>query len=283
MLARESGPAGGKERAERHFPHLGFGETEHVADARSGYEPILTEALALYSHDRLSGQRFREGWKGVGHLAHGWYLRCHRGAKAVVILDDAGFAEEASPLRRSVIEHVVALQWLAVEGERILDTVARAHADSSQRVRDAVETAGWTSISLGEADEAIASAAADERDPANDYLQKFAARARQYGDAHTMVEYLIECGRSHPSYESAICYTDLSDETFLDESTRRLWQVPFATTHVLEALEAVREAFDPRPWAVELRRLIEQFRDVTDAVREQDGLPPAEWPPLHNF
>lgn len=264
-------------------PHLGLGKTRQVADARSGYEPILTEALTLYSLERMGGQRFREGWQGVGHLAHGWYLRCHRGVMAISLLGNAGFAEEASPLRRSVIEHVVALQWLAVEGNRILDTVARAHADSSQRVRDAVETAGWTSISLEDADEAIVSAAADERDPANDHLQKFAARARRYSDAHTMVEYLVECGRSHPSYESAICYTDLSDGTFLNEPQRALWQISFAATHVLEALEAVREAFEPRPWAIELNRLMEQFRDVTDAVREQDGLPPAEWPPLRNF
>jgi hypothetical protein len=263
--------------------YSGLRETWRVVDARSGYEPILNEALALYSSNILGGQRFREGWRGVGHLAHGWYLRCHRGALAVVLLGDAGFAEEASPLRRSVIEHVVALQWLAVEGDGILDTVARAHADNSQRVRDAVESARWTSISLEEADEAIASAAADERDPANDYLQKFAGRARRYSDAHTMVEYLVECGRSHPSYESAICYYDISDGTFLDESIAALGQVPFGATHVLEALEAVREAFDRRPWTLELRRLIEQFREVTDAVRMQDGLPPAEWPPLREL
>ena len=251
-----------------------------MTGARLEYQPILEEALTLYSASRMSGQKFRQGWEAVGHLAHGWYLRCHRGALALVVLGNAGFAEEASPLRRSIIEHVVALQWLAVEGDRVLDTVARAHADSSQKVRDAVATAGWTSISLKEADEATASAAADDRDPANDYLQKFASRARRYSDAHTMVEYLAECGRSHPSYESAICYLDLSDRTFVDESTRSIWQVPFATTHVLEALEAVREAFDPRPWTGDLHRLIEQFRDVTDAVQKEDGLAPVEWPPI---
>ena len=251
-----------------------------MTDPRLGYQPILEEALTLYSAPRMRGQTFRQGWEAVGHLAHGWYLRCHRGALALVVLGDAGFAEEASPLRRSIIEHVVALQWLAVEGDRVLDTVARAHADSSQRVRDAVVTAGWTSISLQEADEAIASAAADDRDPANDYLQKFATRARRYSDAHTMVEYLAECGRSHPSYESAICYYDLSDGTFVTESTRSVWQVPFATTHVLEALQAVREAFDPRPWPGELQHLIERFRDVTDVVRKADGLAPVEWTPI---
>ena len=254
-----------------------------MTDERSGCEPILDEALTLYTPDVLGGRKFREGWRDVGHLAHGWYMRCHRGAQALVILGDAGFAEEASPLRRSIIEHVVALQWLAMEGDRVLDTVARAHADSSQRVRDAVESAAWTSVSLADADDAIASAAADGRDPANDYLQKFANRARQYSDAHTMVEYLVECGRSHPSYESAICYYDIWAGTFLEESIRSIWQVPFAATHVLEALEAVREVFDPRPWAIELRRLFEQFRDVTDAVRLHDGLPPAEWPPLREL
>ncbi len=81
--------------------------------ARADYEPILTQLLELYpGYVRAGSIRLRDGWRGVAHLAHGWYLRCHRGVESILVLDRSGFAEEASPLRRSVIEHGIALRWL---------------------------------------------------------------------------------------------------------------------------------------------------------------------------
>lgn len=249
-----------------------------VVDARRAYEPILAEALSLYSAERLAGQPFREGWKGVGHLAHGWYLRCHRGVLALLALDTAGFAEEGSPLRRSIIEHVVALQWLAHEGEGVLDAVARGHARSVESLKDAMRAAQWTSFDLEEADRVIASTEAEDRDRTKDYLLHFKARVGTFGDVHAMAEWLLECSRSHPSFESAVTYFDPSDESLLESPRISVWQVPFATTHVMMALEAVRKVFDPQPWDVEFRVLTERFKNVTDAARAQDGLRPIQWP-----
>lgn len=56
-------------------------------------------------------------------------------------LDTAGYAEEASPIRRSVIEHSLALKWLAAEGNRILDTVARGYASDAKKRGAAVSEA----------------------------------------------------------------------------------------------------------------------------------------------
>jgi hypothetical protein len=96
------------------------------------------------------------------------------------------------------------------------------------------------------------------------------------------MEYLVECGHSHPSYESAMAYCDVNDGTVAGEPWVTVWQVPFATTHVLAALDAVRQAFDPNPWTDELQRLGQQYRDATDAVRQEDGLPPVEWSVLQD-
>jgi hypothetical protein len=72
-------------------------------DARRGYLPLYEELKLLYPNLLTKGPACRTGYRGVVHLAHGWYLRCHRGVEAIVLLGDAGYAEEASPIRRSVI------------------------------------------------------------------------------------------------------------------------------------------------------------------------------------
>src|SRR5258708_2707914 len=117
-------------------------------DARRGYQPLLEELFDLYPR-LLRGEpevRIRTGYRQVSFLAHGWYLRCHRGIESVLLLDAAAHAEEASPIRRSIIEHVVALRWLAAVGDKILDTVARGHARETKRRGDAVAAAKWTSV-----------------------------------------------------------------------------------------------------------------------------------------
>ncbi len=106
---------------------LAAASNAQITDARRGYLPLLEELLQLYPKLIRSQPMWREGYKEVAYLAHGWYLRCHRGIQAILMLDDAGYAEEASPIRRSVIEHALALRWLAAEGDKILDTVTRWH------------------------------------------------------------------------------------------------------------------------------------------------------------
>lgn len=252
-------------------------QNDETAGARGAYVPLLAELLQLYPGLLRSHPTLRLGYRGVGHLAHGWYLRCHRGVQAILLLDRAGYSEEASPIRRSVIEHVLALRWLAVEGDTILDTVLRAHACGATTIATAVSGAGWTSIDLADIEQVIAGIDPDNRDPSNDYLTRFAHRLARYGDEHTMPGYLAECARTHPGYESAVCYVELPSGSLLLEPRKALWQVPFSTTHMLEALLALRQAFDPEPWKAELDRIVDSYLAVTDAVRRQDGLPPVDW------
>jgi len=248
--------------------------------ARSGYEPLLLEALKLYPAWTQSGPKVRTGYQYVGHLAHGWYMRCHRGVEAILLLDRVGYAEEASPIRRSVIEHVLALRWLAAEGDGIYDTVARGHASDVQRRADAVSAAGWTSVDFEKLAEIIAEIDPDSRDSRNDYLRAFAHRLAKYGDHRMLPGYLAECGKTHPGYESAISYVEVPSGLLLDVSDTAVWQVPFAAHELLEALVAVREIFDPKPWRDELKGIVERYKAVTDEVRREDGLAPAEWPTL---
>jgi len=249
------------------------------SDARRGYQPLLEEMFHLYPRlvRGVPTVRIRDGYRKVPFLAHGWYLRCHRGIESLLLLDAAGHAEEASPIRRSVIEHNVALFWLAAEGDKILDTIARGHAHDTEKRGNAVAAAKWTSVDPDEFKKVLLDIDRDTLDAHNDNLLTFAKRLEKYGDKHTQVEYLSEITRTHAGYESAASYVDLNDGTLLMQPRDPIWQIPFSTSHILEALLAVQEIFEPKPWEKELELILERYISVTDAVREQEGLRPIDW------
>jgi hypothetical protein len=255
-----------------------------ATDPRAKYRPILDEALLLYPalmnarRDQLP--KVRVGYTQVLQYAHGWYMRCHRGITAILTLDEGGYVEEASPLRRSVIEHGVALSWIAVEGDKIVDTIALGHQRSAERRLDAVRTAGWTSLNAQDFIDVLDEIESGAYDKSNNYLLAFAKLLEKYSDPNALPGYLAECGKSHPTYESAMAYVDLPGGGLRSTPREPVPAAPFCTTHLLESLVAVREVFDPKPWREELTDLLERFQRVTDQVRIHDGLKPAEWPEL---
>ena len=99
------------------------------------FEPILDELLTLYPDalDRGVVPPARSSHRISSLLAHGWYMRSHRTAHAIKLLERAGFVGEVAPLRRTLIEHTVALVWLAEEGDEILPTLAGGHAYGVKR------------------------------------------------------------------------------------------------------------------------------------------------------
>jgi Family of unknown function (DUF5677) len=244
-------------------------------DARDGYAPIFDRLLLIYPESPELHVTPR--CQKVAHLAHGWYMRCYRGAQAIVALGREGYAVEAAGIRRSIIEHVVALKWLAAEGDVILDSVARAHARGAERILAAATAADWKSIDPTQMAEIIASAGASLRGSENDYLSHFAHRAAKYADVHTMPGYLAECDQTHACYESAMAYVTVPDGSPLFTPRTAVPQVPFATGELLEATIALQPVFVDPPWAGALAQLRADFLVVTDAVREQDGLPPVDW------
>jgi hypothetical protein len=233
--------------------------------------------MNLYPSLAQSLPTWRDGYAKVGFLAHGWYMRCHRTVEAVLNLGDAGYADEAAPLRRSMIEHVLALRWLAAEGDKILDTIARAHAfDTKNRVH-AVATAGWTSVDTEELERIIADIDPDSLNRSGDRLLSFAHRLAEYGDDHTRPGYIAESAKSHPTYESAVSYVAVPGGELLWHAREPVWSVPFCTAHLFEALLCVREVFEPQPWESEIESVIKRYQEVTDEVRKKDGLPPVDW------
>lgn len=169
------------------------------------YSAILGDLLPIYG-TRPTPLGLRAEYLRVTHLAHGWYMRAQRSAEAIMLLRKVGYAPEAWPLRRAVLEHTVNLKWLASDGGRVADLVRRAAAFSAQKRRESVVEAGWSSADLEIFDEVIADLDATEEHRRFDYLNAFAPRVRAYGTPGDYASYLIDTAHSHPSWETAAVY-----------------------------------------------------------------------------
>lgn len=55
-------------------------------DARAAFAPLLEQMLPLYPRMLAAGSPpVRDGYQQTAYLAHGWYLRCHRGIESILI------------------------------------------------------------------------------------------------------------------------------------------------------------------------------------------------------
>jgi len=247
-------------------------------DARAAYAPLLEELMPLYDELLRSGvPTVRDGYRKVALIAHGWYMRVEPGVEALLVLNSTGLIEEAAPIRRSMIEHVLALRWLAAEGDRAADTLALGHAYDARKRGDAARLAGWRSVDQAQVDGVVAEIEEAGYAEGNNHLLQFAHRARQYGDEHVLPGYLAETARSHPTYESAASYIEHETQAARPNSRDSVWPVPFATTHLLEALICMQSVYEDEPWSAQLAEALGEYRAITDRVRAQDGLPPVDW------
>lgn len=97
-----------------------------------------------------------------------------------------------------MLEHVVALKWLAAEGNRVVDPMIRELANQADRRRQAMEAASWTGGNHSAFAEAIADGAAATDDVSQDTYLKFKHRCDTYGHPDEGSSWLIETAHSHP-------------------------------------------------------------------------------------
>jgi hypothetical protein len=90
---------------------------------------------------------------------------------------------EAAPIRRTVI----ALRWLAEEGDSVLDVMALEHAAPARRIVEATRAANWTSVDQHEIQALIDEIDEKSRDHT---MKEFKHFSKQYKDrgAHHVVE-----------------------------------------------------------------------------------------------
>jgi hypothetical protein len=191
-------------------------------------------------------------------VGYGWYMRVRRTADAGRLLSDAGLDHEAAPLIRSMIEHAVALLWLADARDDAVTVLRRLHQHWAGNVKTALNTtSGWT------VDPAMLDVflAADIPTTSQDRLAAFKHRCEHYGHQNLYVAWLSETQESHPTLLTANAYVaELDvDRGVLRDAARRNNAVLRATPLLLIATDTMNSILPGEPWTAALGELGEQF------------------------
>jgi hypothetical protein len=216
------------------------------------FEPFIEELVQLV-YSAPDGSRLREKYQAVGHIAHGWLMRCVRGARAVLVLREAGYSGEASPLVRSVVEHAVALAWLVEEGPAILEPLKRAHSASTEKLLSDWRATGDPDLDENHLEAVLESVA--EADNSLDNLVHFETRVVRYGTGGDAVTYRQEVMRSHATYQSAITYYDNDAHVALDEAKLPSDYRHFAAVFIFKGARAFNSVLADHPWSTRLEEI----------------------------
>lgn len=191
-----------------------------------------------------------------GIFAHGWYTAVRRTARACLVLAADGYEHEAAPLRRSMIEHALALHWLADASDAAVDALLRAHQNRLQKMREPMSAGDW-SVPIDVLDSFLDAQVPSS--PEDRYLA-FKHLCDRYEQPALYVAWLTETAFCHPSYSSAVAYTKGGDSL---ERTGLLSQVdgrpadtgPTVAVLLLIASQGFQRLFIGAPWADKLKDL----------------------------
>jgi hypothetical protein len=248
---------------------------DEQVDPKDEFGAILDELLSLYPN--MTALRLREGHRKSAHVAHGWYQRVRRSCEAVVALEELGFGPEGAPIRRAIIEHTVALKWLADAGDGVLDVLALEHAARAKRIMKATQGANWSSVDQGEIQSVIDAIDEESLDHENAQYKQF---SKQNQDQGVLAAYLAEIGRSHATYQSAVDYMDVERGALRAVSRASIDNVKMAADFLLEGTIWFHSMLEDPEWVDALTGLTERSRAANDRVRERQGLPVVEWDSL---
>ena len=145
----------------------------------------------------------REDLGGAAFVGHGWYSAVRDLARAALLLDDAHLDRVASPLRRSMAEHALALRWLLDRPEAALESLRLAQQLTVGRIQTAIAGGSWN-IPDGVFDSLLNPPAGGSSEDVNLH---FANLAREFGQRDLLAAWLHESATCHPSLASASRYT----------------------------------------------------------------------------
>jgi len=231
----------------------------------------------------------RSGLADVEAVAviHGWMARVIRSGEAALLLADSGYAEEASPLVRSMLEHAIGLWWLVDKRGDALQVLVRQKAYQMERL-EKVQEIGWR-VSGDEGQRLLREAIEVETDEATKSLDRFAAvaeQAREYGLGMFLQAWMIESWTSHASLASARAYYDherdadgsISEVPLLltpVEGHREMYAAVASATHT--ALMAYNKLLPDEPLTQALTQWQQRFETLgAELTEETGGMPPRD-------
>lgn len=212
------------------------------------FRALLPRMRSLYPD--APSMKLGDEHRQVGHVAHGWFMRVQRGIEALMLLDEQGFGAEAAPMRRSIIEHVVGLRWLAQEGDAVRDALINGAARQADARRKSLQAAGWSQLDWATFDAVIADS--DGRDTSRNNEFWFTQRCEKAGDPQDLAIWNMETAQSHPCWQSAAGYIEwdpvTSTMTLQGHAESGVHAASFAATHLLQALHALNAISTGKPF-----------------------------------
>lgn len=132
----------------------------------------------------------------------GWYRASVRLAQACLTLHDAELDHEAASLRRSLLEHVTALMWVADSGDVAVNAIQRAHQHWLGRLVASTEGDGWPEIP------SEVRSTLDTELPASpeEHLQHMTQRLSAFNMKVFLPPWLSDTAVAHPCLTSARYY-----------------------------------------------------------------------------
>jgi hypothetical protein len=233
---------------------------------------VLDELLAMAAG--RPGIKFKDTHKDVMPVAHGWFTRVNRSVSAVLLLEQFSLDEEAAPLRRAIIEHVVGLKWLAIEGNDAYVYVKRAHATETKTRNAALKAAEWTTPDYEVFDEVIEDIAKTDAVKSYDYWLHFAHRCQKYDAVDCLAAWMTVTPHCHATWESAAPYVNVEErKALLHPKPLERNTVGFLAMYMLGALAALHDMTENSPWESRLMSLNQRIRDLDNAVRRERRMP----------
>jgi hypothetical protein len=214
---------------------------------------LLRDALAFNTNVPL-----RDGLsQDATTLARGWIENVRASARGAALLHRKGLTAAAAPIRRSMLEHAMALAYLADDPEG----AARAHLRKSKETLEKKLLPGLVAEDWSAREAAavalealtVADAANERKGTVQTNKLAFAHALKAYRDGDNLaVVYAHESNLSHPSFTSANATQHGDDERM-----------------VLVLLIAAYESFSgllaQDAWRAQIDELVEQFAAAINA------------------
>lgn len=230
-----------------------------------GFVPAIQELLALADRPMPIGRTDRAPLVAVG-----LYYHLVNQAAALMLLRSSGFDRACAPLRRSLIEHMLFLIWLADAGDAAVDAMNRGLQYKQGQLRDTITAAGLPIAAAEQraAMDSVIHAAV----PASD--QEHLQHITQLLDAYPLSPMLkslwrAESGWTHPSLHVMQLYVEQRpDATVLHQQPYHeelAGHTPTTCFLTLYFSTLAMDALLGNPWAEQLASIAEQY-DMPSAL-----------------
>ena len=227
---------------------------------------IIADTLSLYDTPRSVELRLDIG--GAAPIAHGWYSAVRAWGRGALLLEDAGLYAGTAPLRRSMIEHGLALFWLAETPDDALASLQKAKQSSVGKLKSAMEGGRWNIP-----EEVLAGLLSPTANGSlEDTNLNFTHLCRRFGQQDLLVAWLHESMASHPSLASAMPFLPdlpLEEPVTLPRGVRPSTGREQVALLLLFASDGFNKFLTGAPWIRDLANLEERFRLALAGARAQ--------------